>query len=650
MSPTPLLAALSGGLLALAFPGTGDQGWLAFVALVPLLVAVDGRGWRRAATSGFAAGLVFWLATIPWVAPTMVRYGGLPWPLAGLVLLALAGYLSVYWAAFGALLALGPRRSGAAVSVIATASLWVALEFLRAHLLTGFPWNLLGYSQHATLPLIQVAAVTGVYGVSFVVVAVNAALARALRFREGWSPAAGAVGVGALVSLAALGSGRLLPAPQTPSIPVALVQGNIDQAAKWDPARQEETLRLYRALTRAASRDRPRLVVWPETAVPFFVREDARLAEIQALAREAGAYLLVGAPDRSGDRATNSAFLLGTDGAVLDRYDKRHLVPFGEYVPLKPLLFFVNVLAGGAIGEFAPGGEATVFTTPAGRFGVVICYEAIFPDEVREFFLGGADFLVNITNDAWFGRSAAPAQHLSMAVFRAVENRAYLVRAANTGISAVVAPDGRIAQASGLFTPAVLSGAIAPRAGVTVYTRYGDVFAWGAVAVAIGWAGLASVAWVRRRTADERAPSQPLEPGNAGPVLIGAGAVAVALFGWRALAAGGRGYQEVLGWRHPSGEGRFITVDPQPTLAELRALGQALRRDYGRRDRIAVMVFDDPEAAWQVRMGSKVMGEARFQAALVHQRAMYERDRARSVHRMTIYDVYPTPREVIRYR
>jgi len=178
---------------------------------------------------------------------------------------------------------------------------------------------------------------------------------------------------------------------------------------------------------------------------------------------------------------------------MLGRYDKRHLVPFGEYVPLRKLLFFVDPLAGGAIGEFAPGREATVFSTSIGRFGVIICYEAIFPDEVRNFFLGGADFLVNITNDAWFGRSAAPAQHLAMAAFRAIENRTYLLRAANTGISAIVAPDGRIVQASRLFTPAVLSATIVPRRGISFYTRHGDLFAWGTVAVALAAALVALV-------------------------------------------------------------------------------------------------------------------------------------------------------------
>ncbi len=482
-----LLAGLSGVLLVLAFPGSGDQSWLAFAALAPLLVATEGAPWRASALLGFLSGVVFWLGTIPWLAATMVRYGDAPWLLALLVLLGLVGYLALYPAVFCALLSRVPRRR-LGLHVIVAGSLWVALEFLRTYLLTGFPWNLLGYSQYRNLPLIQVAAITGVYGVSFVVVVVNVAAAQVMlrraRFRELIAPVAAAA---AVVALAVVG-GWLAPwrAAPGPMAPVALVQGSIEQGIKWNPDVQDATLETYRRLTLEAARERPLLIVWPETAVPFFLSEDPRRREVEALARAVGAYLLVGAPDRSDGRPRNSAFLVGPEGKLLGRYDKRHLVPFGEYVPLQRLLFFVNPLAGGAIGNFAAGGQATILPTSIGRVGVLICYEAIFPAQAREVFRAGADVLVNITNDAWFGRSAAPVQHLAMAVLRAVEGRAYLLRAANTGISALVAPDGRIVEASGLFTPQVLSGRIAPRSGMSPYTRYGDLFAWATVAVSLG--------------------------------------------------------------------------------------------------------------------------------------------------------------------
>lgn len=654
-------ALLSGSLLALAFPGTGDQGWLALGALVPLLLAVEGAHWRRTGVLGFASGLIFWLATIPWIAPTMVRYGDLPGPLAVLVLLGLAGYLALYSAAFSALLSRIPLRSGA-LYVVVVASLWVALEFLRTHLLTGFPWNLLGYSQQQNLPMIQVAAITGVYGVSFVVVAVNAGLARVLQVRGNWTKAVAPVGAAVLFWGLAVGSGwlRTLPENTKPSIPIAVVQGNIEQGVKWDPAWQEKTLAAYRGLTLEAARERPKLVVWPETAVPFFLREDSRRAEVEALAREAGVYLLVGAPDRQGGQPRNSAFLVGPDGRMLGQYDKRHLVPFGEYVPLRRLLFFVNVLAGGAIGEFAPGREATVFSTPLGRFGVVICYEAIFPDEVREFFRGGADFLVNMTNDAWFGRSAAPAQHLAMAAFRAVENRAYLIRAANTGISAIVAPDGQIARASGLFATEVISAAIAPRAGASFYTRYGDVLAWATVAVALASA-LSSLGPIGLRSWRDAAAHTPLRSSRLAQGALGRRGILLALpLGVGTLATGvlaalgasrgnRREYEEVARWRLPAGEGRFITVGPDPTPDALRALGERLREEFRRLDNAVVMIFDNLEAARDARQGSRVIGEERFQAALLHQRAMYVKQSERGEHRLVIYDRYPNSQEVIQY-
>lgn len=656
-----LSALLSGSLLALAFPGIGDQGWLAFVALVPLLVASGGIRWQCAGALGFTAGLIFWLVTISWVAPTMVRYGSLPWPLAILILLGLAGYLALYPAAFCLLLSRNLFRSGT-VYVVVAASLWVAFEFLRTSLFTGFPWNLLGYSQHGNLPLIQMAAVTGVYGVSFVVMAVNAGLARTLLAPKNWHTLVGPLGTAGLFVVGALGYSWLWPLPDSgkPAIPVAVVQGNIDQGIKWDPAWEDKTVALYKALTVQAARARPRFIVWPETAVPFFLREDPRRAKIEAVARAAGAFLVVGAPDRHAGKPQNSAFLVGPDGRMLGRYAKRHLVPFGEYVPLKKFLFFVNVVAGGAIGEFAPGREATVFSSPIGRLGVTICYEAIFPAEVREFFLGGADFLVNITNDAWFGRSAAPAQHLAMAAFRAVENRAYLIRAANTGISAIVAPDGRIVQAAEIFTPRVLSGTITPRTGVSLYTRYGSLFAWGTVAVALAaaLAALRPISLPKRRRGHDPVPAGAPSLRGTGWgrrgllawLALGAGGVGASLFvGLRSFRADGAAYQEVARWQIPGGEGRFIAVGPEPTPDELRALGARLREEFRRLDNAVVMVFDDSEAARQVLKGSRIIGEERFRAALFHQRAMFLKNADRGEHALTIYDRYPAVRETVRY-
>lgn len=491
-----IAAGLSGLLLVLAFPRF-DLGPLAFFALVPLLFALYGEKPQKAFWMGLLTGCLFYLLSLSWMTHTMTVYGGLPWPLSVLVLFALALYLSLYFALFALLFAKAQDRSGLFQATFA-ASLWTALEYLRTYLLTGFPWNLLGYSQYRNLPLIQIAAYTGVYGVSFLLVFVNASIAYALRPPCRWREALPSLLMSLLLLLSAFGS-SWIPLPQPSKgreLKVALLQGNIDQSVKWDLAYQGATLEVYRRLTLEAAKKSPALIVWPETATPFFLRSHPLGGEVFRIAQEVGTFLLVGSPDWDGDlpaaaqrqagrrRYFNSAFLISPEGRAIDQYNKIHMVPFGEYVPLKRILFFVQKMAYG-IGDFSGGDRYTIFSPPFGRFSVMICYEVIFPDQVRRFVQGGADFLVNITNDAWFGRSSAPYQHLAMAAFRAVENGVYLIRAANTGISAIVAPTEGIVKATDLFVEAALSGTIHLKEGMTFYTRYGDLFALGCVAFAL---------------------------------------------------------------------------------------------------------------------------------------------------------------------
>ena len=487
-----LLAVASAGLLIVAFP-TPDIGALAFIALAPLLVAIRGEPPGRAFWWGSLAGLVFYLGSIAWVTNTMTHYGGMSRALSMLVLLALASALALYFGlfCFGASLIAGAAWP---IELLALPALWVALEYLRTYALTGFPWALLGYTQYRTPALPPVASFAGVYGLSFLVVLANVALARlASASKDGLRGGVLAIAVALIMLWApALLSPSSAPSDRPQEIDIALVQGNIDQALKWNPAMQVATIEEYRRLTLEAARRAPALIVWPETAAPFFLRYDHALrGRVLDVAAETGSYLLVGSPDRErvsgspgGERYYNSAFLLSPDGSLLNKYDKMHMVPFGEYVPLKSILFFVEKLAHG-IGDFEPGRTHTIFQLPTGRFGVTICYEVIFPDQVRRYVKEGADFLVNITNDAWFGRSAAPAQHLAMAALRAAENHRYLIRAANTGISAIVDPRGRIVQASGIFEPAVIAGRIGLVKGQTFYTRYGDLFAWMCVAFVV---------------------------------------------------------------------------------------------------------------------------------------------------------------------
>jgi apolipoprotein N-acyltransferase len=250
---------------------------------------------------------------------------------------------------------------------------------------------------------------------------------------------------------------------------------------KWDPAFQEETVSRYERLTRSGWREPGTLIVWPESALPFYLQaEPLYAARVRALAAELKSPMVVGSPafERDGEtmRFLNSAFLISSKGEVLGRSDKLHLVPFGEYVPLAKLLPFVNKMVAG-IGDFSPGKAAVPLETERGKLGVLVCFEGIFPEIARAYVKEGATLLVNITNDAWFGRSSAPYQHLSMVVFRAVENRVPVVRAANTGISSVIDSKGHIQAMSPLFEETSVSAQVRPGEGKTFYNRYGDLFA-----------------------------------------------------------------------------------------------------------------------------------------------------------------------------
>jgi len=389
----------------------------------------------------------------------------------------------------------------------------VTLELIRTYVLSGLPWGLLGYSQYRQIEMIQIADHMGVYGVSFIIVLVNVALAEFLSWLmpllRGFRPAKLPW---ELVAMAALlvtlsweyGLGTLSGAPFSDiprsSISVGVVQPNVDQAVKWDTAYREETLARLERLTEQLGRATD-LVIWPEAATPFvFEREPVYQLQLIALANRAQAPILFGSPalrfypDRR-PYLLNSAYLLSPDGQLLGRYDKHHLVPFGEYIPFRSsLLFFLDKLVEG-IGDFEAGTGPTVLTvTPKLRsasaglagmtprpveFGVAICYEVIFPNLVRQFAANGAEFLVTVTNDAWFGSSSAASQHFSMVVFRSVENHLAFARSANTGISGFIDPFGHIVEATPIFTEQAVKATMQVWRPDTFYSRHGDVFAYG---------------------------------------------------------------------------------------------------------------------------------------------------------------------------
>lgn len=489
---TTLWSLLSGLLLSLSFHPL-DLAAVAWFGLIPLFLVMHRRPFR----SGFGAGVGFFAPVLYWLNIVMTTYGRMHPFFSVAAYLMLVCYLALFFGAATWAACRLQEKSG--YSVLWTLPvLWVALEFLRSFLFSGFPWASLGYSQQSHIAVIQSSDLFGVYGLSFLLVLVNVVFAfffKALWSRDFASLPRRALAAAVILFAANLGYGFYRLSPQLDereeTLRAVLVQGNIDQAVKWDPAYQRTTVETYQRLSTAAAKQGPvDLIIWPESATPFYFQEGGPLADrVAGVPRKTGAHLLFGSPayELSNRRYSylNSAFLLSDRSRVLGRSDKIHLVPFGEYVPLAPFLPFIDKLVTG-IGDFTPG---TVSPLPlnGAEIGVLVCYEAIFPELAREWVRSGSDLLVNITNDAWFGRSSAPWQHLGMTRFRAIENRIWIARAANTGISAFISPSGRITASTPLFETLYLKGEVGLGARPTLYTRMGDLIPSICLILGIWW-------------------------------------------------------------------------------------------------------------------------------------------------------------------
>ncbi len=454
-----------------------------------LLFAVRGLRPARALRVGFVAGLFAHAAVLHWIYVVTVTYGPAPAWAGVLAPFGPAAYVALFSAGFAGTAALLAQRGLA--SPFALAAAWTALEWLRSFALTGFPWATLGYAWHANVPLLGLAPFTGVYGLSFAAALVGAS---ALALAERRLSAKGAL-AGLLVALAlhvgfALASRGAVAAG--PRIRVAALQGNIDQGAKWSPDRFEETLEIYEELTRRAAADGAALIVWPETAVPASLAIPEVRERMQALAREVRSTLVIGAIgtdyDASGQLTAkyDSAFVITPEGELQDRYDKTHLVPFGEYLPLRPLLGrFIRAIATGATESDVSAGprpralDLALREGPRVRVGVPVCYELIFPDLVRRFGADRAQLLLGITNDAWYGRTGAPYQFLAITALRSAETGLWTVRAANTGVSALIDARGRVREETPIFERDWIAGDVPLRGdpGPTFYSRHGDWFA-----------------------------------------------------------------------------------------------------------------------------------------------------------------------------
>ncbi len=475
-------AGLSGALLALSFPTFGHPA-SAWVACIPLLIALhDIKSVRRAFWLGLTTGAVYFGGTLPWLTAVMVSFAGFPQLLGVLINGLLVAYLALFPAAFAVMVVVLCRRLGS-LGLLGAAPLWLTTELGRLWILGGFPWELIGYSQTDVLPVAQLASLFGVHGITLLVLFVNSVLALALvgpaRYRlRALASAGGVVVVVVAFGMARLADNRLVQAGDP--LRVGLIQGNIPQDQKWDGDREAQILTRYSELSRQSTAAGAQLVVWPESATPFSFESHPASEEIRRLARDASVDLVFGSTQLRLEpefQLFNAAFALNQSGETSAVYHKMHLVPFGEYVPFRSLLSFVGPLVE-AVGPFSPGLRANTIPVGSHQVSVAICYEVIYPALIRDFVRNGSELLVAITNDAWYERSAAPHQHFQQAAMRAIEQGRYLVRAANTGISGVVDPYGRVVRRSELFVTTVVTEDVRLLTQLTFYGQVGDLPAY----------------------------------------------------------------------------------------------------------------------------------------------------------------------------
>jgi apolipoprotein N-acyltransferase len=491
--------ALSGLLLWACFPKIQIPG-LVWVACLPGLAALaTERRLKRAFLLGYLCGAIFLAGSCYWFVCVMEIYGRLAPMLAWGVLALFVIIMSTFFGGFGFLMGCAARRS-AGWALALSPVLWVAMELARTYLITGFPWNLLGYAVGAA-GVRQIASVTGVYGLAFLAVGTSALLACVLltpRRARTWAMLAG------WLALLWFAQWRLAPPPESAGPETAfLVQPNVpldDPALEtwtpWhDPAQLQQLVNLSRAavddFSKTSTGPHPAsatpLLIWAENPAPFyFTRDPIFRNSVENLARQAHAFVIVNTviPVDASDRLiTNSAITLDPEGREVSRYDKIHLVPFGEYVPAWALPGLVDKITS-EVGNFVPGTSYPVAQAAAGGIGVFICYEAIIPQLARQLAAAGAGVLVNISNDGWYGDSAAAYQHLEMARLRAIENHRYLLRATNNGVTTVIDPYGRVREKLPRYRQMVLPVHFNFETQRTFYTAHGDVFAWLCVAIA----------------------------------------------------------------------------------------------------------------------------------------------------------------------
>jgi len=501
------LAVISGLLLVFSFPGF-NLFFLAWFALVPLLIAIDKANRKTAFLLGLVSGAIyFFCVSTFWIIPL--------YPYANLFLttfaaILLMAYLCMYVGVFVLLLKVASKtesshsienkvvalqrfanffqrvRGTGHFYVFSAAVFWTGLELIRGWFATGYPWGSVGYSQWNNLPAIQIASVVGIYGVSFLIVLVNATIAQVILSYPEWKRGLKSAILPFAILIVVVIHGCVIlaqPAHTGKKVKVALVPGNIKQIEKWNPKNFPEIFRKYISnINQVKPKEQIDLLVLPETAIPANLLAkgwEGHLNLLKETQKQLNTSLLLGLPYSDGDKVYNGAFLLSPQGEELGRYYKTHLVPFGEYVPLKRFIpeKIRDRLEG--VSEFDKGEKVSIFSLPSvesAKFGTVICFESVFGGHCRKFVKRGANFMGIITNDAWFEGTAAPEQHLSMAPFRAIENRVSVFRCANGGISCIINRFGEIEQKLENPDDVFIIGEVSLNDDKTIYTRYGEWF------------------------------------------------------------------------------------------------------------------------------------------------------------------------------
>ncbi|HEY6352036.1 MAG TPA: apolipoprotein N-acyltransferase [Candidatus Angelobacter sp.] len=503
------MSLLSGGLQIVMFPKT-NLFFLCWFAFIPLLYALlrgrggegelvdsEGRSLRpftlfQGFLIAWACGIAWYIGTCYWIYPVMNHFGNLGVFASGFITLGFCLIMGMHHGVFGLLVVLMARRAtaGNRRPLLLAPVFWVAIEFFRDRI-TGVPWEPLGNAQVDNIPFARISEFAGVYGLSLAIMLVNCAFVAALLF---YGRRRKNLLISATAAAIALQMGVFLkPAPLPTNRQALLIQPNVPIVDVWSQELDARTLADFvRVGVQAGSQNppgNPGLIVWPESPAPFYVSDSHFLQTLKTIAQQANSYLIVGSSGeiKSADGANqllNSALVVDPQGNVIGRYDKMHLVPFGEYVPFKRLLFFADKLTR-EVGDFVRGTERKVFDLNGTKVGVVICYESVFPGEVREFAANGAQVFVNISNDEWYGETSAPYQHLQMTRMRAIENHRWILLATNNGVTASIDPLGRVVKKAERNISTVLTVPFSSELENTFYSQQGDVFAWICVVISL---------------------------------------------------------------------------------------------------------------------------------------------------------------------